>query len=160
MRRRSHHMGQTALMSSSDPKKIVSRSIFVPASAEAIFNLLADPRRHHEIDGSGSVTAAEIDAPERLSLHAKFGMKMKKGVPYKMTNTVVEFENNARIGWRHVGGHVWRYILEPVEGGTQVTEQFDWNTNRAPLMLKVMNAQKSNATAIERTLENLVRTFS
>jgi hypothetical protein len=147
-------------MSSSDPKKIVSRSTVVPASAEAVFNLLADPRRHHEIDGSGSVNAAQVDAPERLSLNAKFGMNMKKGVPYKMTNTVVEFENNKLIGWRHVGGHIWRYILEPVDGGTKVTEQFDWNTNRAPLMLKVMNAEKANAKAIEKTLENLVRVFA
>ena len=147
-------------MSSSDPKKIVSRSTVVPASPEAIFNLLADPRRHHEIDGSGSVNAAQIDAPERLSLNAKFGMNMKKGVPYKMTNTVVEFENNKLIGWRHVGGHIWRYILEPVDGGTKVTEQFDWNTNRAPLMLKLMNAEKANAKAIEKTLENLVRVFA
>jgi hypothetical protein len=147
-------------MSSSDPKKIVSRSTVVPASAEAIFNLLADPRRHHEIDGSGSVNAAQVDAPERLSLNAKFGMNMKKGVPYKMTNTVVEFDNNKLIGWRHVGGHIWRYILEPVDGGTKVTEQFDWNTNRAPLMLKLMNAEKANAKAIEKTLENLVRVFA
>jgi len=153
-------MGQTVSMSSSDPKKIVSRSTVVPASAEAIFNLLADPRRHHEIDGSGSVNAAQVDAPERLSLNAKFGMNMKKGVPYKMTNTVVEFENNKLIGWRHVGGHIWRYILEPVDGGTKVTEQFDWNTNRAPLMLKLMNAEKANAKAIEKTLENLVRVFA
>lgn len=147
-------------MSSSDPKKIVSRSTVVPASAEAVFNLLADPRRHHEIDGSGSVNAAQVDAPERLSLNAKFGMNMKKGVPYKMTNTVVEFDNNKLIGWRHVGGHIWRYILEPVDGGTKVTEQFDWNTNRAPLMLKLMNAEKANAKAIEKTLENLVRVFA
>jgi hypothetical protein len=153
-------MGQTVSMSSSDPKKIVSRSTVVPASAEAIFNLLADPRRHHEIDGSGSVNAAQVDAPERLSLNAKFGMNMKKGVPYKMTNTVVEFDNNKLIGWRHVGGHIWRYILEPVDGGTKVTEQFDWNTNRAPLMLKLMNAEKANAKAIEKTLENLVRVFA
>jgi hypothetical protein len=121
---------------------------------------LADPRRHHEIDGSGSVNAAQVDAPERLSLNAKFGMNMKKGVPYKMTNTVVEFDNNKLIGWRHVGGHIWRYILEPVDGGTKVTEQFDWNTNRAPLMLKLMNAEKANAKAIEKTLENLVRVFA
>jgi len=153
-------MGQTVNMSSSDPKKIVSRSTIVTASPDAVFNLLADPRRHHEIDGSGSVTAAELDAPERLFLNAKFGMKMKKGVPYKMMNTVVEFDDNKLIGWRHIGGHIWRYILEPVDGGTKVTEQFDWNTNRAPLMLKIMNAEKSNAKAIEKTLENLVRVFA
>ncbi|MEY2966254.1 MAG: hypothetical protein RLY50_304, partial [Actinomycetota bacterium] len=130
-----------------DHGKVVSRSTVVPASAETIFDVLADARRHREFDGSGSVRDAFVDAPERLSLGAKFGMKMRIVVPYSMTNTVVEFEEGRRIGWRHVGGHVWRYILEPVEGGTKVTEEFDWSTNRAPLMLKVMNAQKNNANA-------------
>jgi hypothetical protein len=147
-------------MSSSNPAKIVSRSVVVPAPAADIFNLLADPRRHHEIDGSGSVQAAELDAPERLSLNTKFGMKMKILVPYKMMNTVVEFEEGARIGWRHIGGHVWRYILEPVEGGTKVTEQFDMNTSKSQLGLKIMNAPSNNAKSIEKTLANLVRVFT
>ena len=147
-------------MSTSNPAKIVSHSIVVPAPAQDIFNLLADPRRHNEIDGSGSVKAAKINAPERLSLGAKFGMEMKIVVPYKMTNEVVEFEEGKQIGWRHFGGHIWRYILEPVEGGTKVTEQFDWNTNKSPLMLKVMNAIENNSKSIQKTLDNLVKRFS
>jgi hypothetical protein len=147
-------------MSTSNPAKIVSHSIVVPAPAQDIFNLLADPRRHSEIDGSGSVKAARINAPERLSLGAKFSMDMRIVVPYKMTNEVVEFEDGKQIGWRHVGGHIWRYILEPVEGGTKVTEQFDWNTNRSPIMLKVMNAVEKNSASIQKTLENLAKRFS
>lgn len=143
-----------------DHGKVVSRSTVVPASAADIFDVLADARRHREFDGSGTVRDAFVDAPERLALGSKFGMKMRIVVPYSMTNTVVEFEEGRRIGWRHVGGHVWRYILEPVEGGTRVTEEFDWSTNRAPLMLKVMNAQKNNAAAIDKTLTRLVAMFS
>lgn len=147
-------------MSTSDPKKIVSHSIVVPAPAQEIFNLLADPRRHSEIDGSGSVKAARVNAPDRLSLGAKFGMDMRIVLPYKMTNEVVEFEEGRQIGWRHFGGHIWRYILEPVEGGTKVTEQFDWNTNKSPLMLKVMKAVDNNSKSIQKTLDNLVKRFS
>jgi hypothetical protein len=147
-------------MSSSDQSKIVSRSVVVPAPAADIFNLLADPRRHHEIDGSGSVKAADINAPARLSLNSKFGMKMRIIVPYNMMNTVVEFEEGARIGWRHIGGHVWRYILEPVDGGTKVTEEFDMNTSKSQLGLKIMNAPSNNAKSIEKTLANLVRVFT
>lgn len=147
-------------MSASNPAKIVSHSVVVPAPAQDIFNLLADPRRHSEIDGSGSVKAAKVNAPERLSLGSKFGMEMKIVVPYKMTNEVVEFEEGKQIGWRHFGGHVWRYILEPVDGGTKVTEQFDWNTNKSPLMLKVMNAVDNNSKSIQKTLDNLVKRFS
>jgi hypothetical protein len=147
-------------MTKNDPRKIVSHSIFVTAPAQDIFNLLADPRRHSEIDGSGSVKDAQIDAPSRLSLGAKFGMNMRIAVPYKMTNTVVEFEENSQIGWRHVGGHIWRYILEPTAGGTQVTEQFDWNNAKSPLMLTIMRAPHNNGKSIEKTLKNLAAVFA
>ena len=146
-------------MKPTDPSKVVSRSRVVNASAQDIFNLLADPRRHHEIDGSGSVKDAQINAPERLSLGATFGMNMKIAVPYKITNTVVEFEEGHRIAWRHFGGHVWRYILEPVAEGTKVTEQFDWTNNRSPLMLKLMLAIDNNTRSMEKTLENLATRF-
>jgi hypothetical protein len=152
-------MGQTAVMTS-DPAKVVSRSTIVPAPAQMIFDLLADPRRHNEIDGSGSVQSAQIDAPERLSLDATFGMQMKIGVRYKITNTVVEFEEGKTIAWRHFGGHIWRYILEPVDGGTKVTEQFDWNKSKSPLILKLRKSPQDNAKSIEKTLENLVKRFA
>ena len=152
-------MGQTAVMTS-DPAKVVSRSTIVPAPAQMIFDLLADPRRHGEIDGSGSIQSAQLDAPERLSLAATFGMKMKIGLPYKITNTVVEFEENKTIAWRHFGGHIWRYILEPADGGTKVTEQFDWNKSKSPLILKLRKSPQDNAKSIEKTLENLVKRFA
>jgi hypothetical protein len=152
-------MGQTAVMTS-DPAKVVSRSTIVPAPAQMIFDLLADPRRHSEIDGSGSVLSAQINAPERLSLDATFGMQMKIGLSYKITNTVVEFEEGKTIAWRHFGGHIWRYILEPVDGGTKVTEQFDWNKSKSPLILKLRKSPQDNAKSIEKTLENLVKRFA
>lgn len=139
--------------------QVVSRNTVVPAPAKDIFDLLADPRRHSEIDGSGSVKAAHDDAPARLSLGAKFGMDMKIGVGYSMTNTVVEFEENSRIAWRHLGGHIWRYLLEPVEGGTKVTEQFDWAKAKSPLGLRLINAPARNAKSMEKTLQNLKARF-
>ena len=152
-------MGQNTIMTS-DPAKIVSRSTIVLAPAQMIFDLLADPRRHSEIDGSGSVQSAQINAPERLSLNATFGMQMKIGLPYKITNTVVEFEEGKTIAWRHFGGHIWRYILEPVDGGTKVTEQFDWNKSKSPLVLKLRKSPQENAKSMEKTLENLVKKFA
>jgi len=147
-------------MSTNNPDKIISATRFVAASPQAIFDLLADPRKHNLIDGSGSVQAARLDAPERLSLGAKFGMDMKIGLKYRITNEVVEFDEPRQIGWRHVGGHIWRYIIEPAEGGSMVTEQFDWNQNKSPLMLKVMNAFKKNRASIEATLDRMAAHFT
>jgi uncharacterized protein YndB with AHSA1/START domain len=108
----------------------VERTIAAPP--EAIFDLLADPARHREIDGSGTVRAARGES-ERLRLGSTFGMSMRMGLPYSMVNTVVELEENRRIAWqtrgpsvlRVVGGRIWRYELEPVEGGTRVRETWD-----------------------------------
>lgn len=152
-------MGQNTTMTS-DPSKIVTRSTIVSAPAQLIFDLLADPRRHGEIDGSGSIQSAQINAPERLSLNATFGMQMKIGLSYKITNTVVEFEEGKTIAWRHFGGHIWRYILEPIDGGTKVTEQFDWNKSKSPLVLRLRKSPQENAKSMEKTLENLVKKFA
>ena len=91
---------------------------------------------------------------------ATFGMDMKIGAPYRIENTVVEFEEDALIAWRHMGGHRWRYELEPVDGGTRVTETFDWSTSKGPLLLELLGAPKRNTKAIEKTLDRLAAHFA
>ena len=140
--------------------KIVSVSKLVSASPEQIFELLANPAMHAVIDGSGSVIAPKSSAPQRLSLNATFGMSMKKGAPYKITNTVVEFVEGKQIAWRHFGGHVWRYILEPTTDGTNVTEQFSYGTSKSPLGLKLAGYLRKNELAIRKTLDNLAKCFA
>ena len=140
--------------------KIVSVSKLVSASPKQIFELLANPAMHAVIDGSGSVIAPKSSAPQRLSLNATFGMSMKKGAPYRITNTVVEFVEDKQIAWRHLGGHVWRYILEPTTGGTTVTEQFSYGTSKSPLTLKLAGYIKGNEKAIKQTLANLADYFA
>ena len=107
----------------------VSVERVIAATPDRIFDVLADPAQHPVIDGSGTVKHTRGETPARLSLGAKFGMSMKLGVPYGITNTVVEFEDGRRIAWRHFGGHRWRYELEPADGGTRVRETYDWSTS-------------------------------
>jgi uncharacterized protein YndB with AHSA1/START domain len=134
---------------------IVSRSLVIDAPAAQIFDILADPRRHAAFDGSGSVKGS-VSAPQRLSLGAKFGMDMRLGVPYRISNRVKEFEEGRRIAWAHMGGHRWRYELDPLpDGATRVTETFDATTARSARALKLMDAYGRNARAIEETLPRL-----
>ena len=152
---------KTPTTSAHDKKnKIVYVSKLVSASPEQIFELLANPAMHAVIDGSGSVIAPKSSAPQRLSLNATFGMSMKKGAPYRITNTVVEFVEGKQIGWRHIGGHIWRYILESTQGGTMVTEQFSYGTSKSPLTLKLAGYVRKNELAIRKTLDNLAKYFA
>jgi hypothetical protein len=135
--------------------RVVAVERFIPAAPQAIFDVLADPARHSEIDGSGSVKSARPDAPERLGLGTKFGMSMKIGVPYTISNTVVEFEEGRVIAWQHFGHHIWRYRLEPAEGGTTVTEEFDYRKARSPQALELLRYPTRHRAAMEKTLERL-----
>jgi uncharacterized protein YndB with AHSA1/START domain len=129
----------------------VSRVIHAPASR--IFDLLADPRQHVRLDGSGSVSSVK-DAPERLALGSTFSMHMKMGLGYVTRNRVVEFEENRRIAWHHFALFVWRYELEEVEGGTKVTETFNYDKPWAFVII-AMGFPERNRTAMEGTLEHL-----
>lgn len=151
-------------MSSTDPTPTDDRvervQRLIPASPDEIFDLLADPSQHPTLDGSGSVRAPADDEPARLTLGSKFGMKMRFGVPYRITNEVVEFDEPRLIAWRHFGGHIWRYRLEPAEGGTLVVEEFDWRPARSALALRLMRAPARNRQAMEATLQRLADRFT
>lgn len=142
------------ILDTSDPY-IRSARITINAPAQTIFDVIADPRQHSAIDGSGTVQGT-LSGPTRLSLGAKFGMSMKIGLPYTISNTVVEFDEGRRIGWCHLGRHTWRYELDPVDANTTiVTETFDGSTAWFPPALKLINAYDNNEKAVARSLVNL-----
>jgi uncharacterized protein YndB with AHSA1/START domain len=134
--------------------KSVSTERMIAAPAEAIFAVLADPKQHCVIDGSGTVKHPR-SGPDRLALGARFGMAMHHWVPYPVTNEVVEFEEGRRIAWRHMAHDVWRYELEPREGATLVRETFDWSRGRGRRVIEMMGIPKQNLASMEKTLERL-----
>ncbi|MFD0774966.1 SRPBCC family protein [Streptomonospora algeriensis] len=136
-------------------KNQVSRSVVIDAPAERIFRILSDARRHHEFDGSGTVRRATAGA-ESLGPGSRFAMDMRMGVPYRIANRVVEYEENRLIGWRHFGPHIWRWRLEPLDDGTtRVTETFDYT--RLPVAYILLGYPARNARGIEQTLPRLKR---
>jgi hypothetical protein len=138
----------------------VSRRVEVAAPAAELYALAADPRRHHELDGSGTVRD-NIDAPAHLIVGSKFSTKMKMyGLPYRITSTVTALTPNEVVEWRHPVGHRWRWEFEALSPTlTQVTETFDYrDAGAVKNKLKYyerMGFCKGNAAGIEATLTRL-----
>src|SRR5215469_6294102 len=141
----------------------ISRSAEVNAPAEEIFAIVANPRRHHELDGGGTVHDA-IDAPDRLSSGAKFSVRMKQyGVPYRITSRVTEFADGRVLEWQHPLGHRWRWELTPLSGrATPATETFDYSQLGAAKAnsLKWFGSLRHNVASIEATLRQLQAKYS
>lgn len=137
---------------------------FIEAPASKIFDLLADPSRHQEIDGSGTVQGTP-EGSKRLALGSKFGMSMKMGIGYSMENTVVEFQKDALIAWQprptipvlgwFIGGRIWRYELIPQEGGTLVRESWDISRERQPWSVRPLRSK--TVDAMTKTLERIAQ---
>jgi hypothetical protein len=138
----------------------VSRAVEVNAPAAELFALVADPRRHHELDGSGTV-GDNVSTPERLVPGARFSTKMKMfGLPYRITSTVTAMKPDELVEWRHPLGHHWRWEFSAITPTiTRVTETFDYR-NTGPVKdtlnyYRRMGFAKANAAGIEATLTRL-----
>lgn len=135
----------------------------VPAPPSAVFALLADPSRHAELDGSGLIGGTR-EPSRQLRLSDTFTMTMKAGpVPYAMVNTVVELEPDRRIAWQPrpaaawlrplIGGRIWRYELEPTDGGTLVRET--WDISQEQVRPLVWPMQAMSRIGMRRSLDRL-----
>lgn len=137
-----------------------SATTTIAAPPAVVFAILADPRQHARIDGSGTVRGA-VTGPERLELGSEFAMGMRKGAGYTMTNRVVEHEPDRLIAWRHVGAHRWRYELVPTttadgREATTVTETWDLSAYPAPARLALAAVfGRGTQRAVEATLARL-----
>jgi len=138
----------------------ISRSVDVAAPAAELYALAADPQRHHELDGSGTV-AGNLRVPAKVVVGSKFSTSMKMwGVPYRITSTVTALKPNEVVEWRHPVGHRWRWEFEALSPTlTRVTETFDYRDagpiKNALNYYTLIGATKYNVTGIEATLAKL-----
>jgi hypothetical protein len=145
------------------PHEPTSVSRAIAASPDTVFAIVADPARHHEIDGSGTVRGS-VDTPERMQVGSTFSMNMNQGLPYKMVNEVTEFEPDRRIAWRPwfvvagrriIGGVTWRYEITPTDDGCTVTETYDVTTGTPSKALARAGFPEKQARAMAATLDRL-----
>jgi uncharacterized protein YndB with AHSA1/START domain len=136
----------------------------LPVPPPVIFDVLTDPAKHLEIDGSGMLQAA-VAAPTRLRLDSRFAIKMRQSrLPYRVENVVTEYEADRLIAWRPwvrvagrriAGGVTWRYQLTPIPGGTQVSETYDVTTAWGARFLAALGYPSRMQQAMTATLQKL-----
>jgi hypothetical protein len=140
----------------------VSRRIEAPAAT--IFEVLADPGRHPEFDGSGMLRPG-ADNRVIVGVGDVFVTKMYFTAmgDYEMHNRIVVFEADRSIGWEPGNpelarnGSRWRYDLAPDgSDATLVTETYDCTDSPGSVREAVDNG-KAWLAAMTDTLERLDR---
>ena len=144
---------------------VLSVERVIRAEPAAIFGVLSDASKHRLIDGSGMLQGTPDGAPEPLALGVTFGMGMKMVMRYSTVNRVIEFEQDRRIAWqtgpdgawgRVLAGRIWRYQLDPVDGGTRVAETWDITPDHQRVLLKLGDIYSGKTRRdMERTLSRL-----
>lgn len=113
-----------------DVPRVVCVSREIAASAQRIFELIADPAQQPRWDGNDNLAEAPVGQRVR-ALGEVFTMTTTKGSVRE--NHVVEFDEGRLIAWRPAEpgreppGHLWRWALEPIDSArTRVTHTYDW----------------------------------
>ena len=120
----------------SDERIEVQRTI--EAEPAAIFAVLRDPQGHVAIDASGMLQDATGEPAGAVG--DEFVVHMDREAlndyplgKYDVTIEITAYEPDEEIAWTIHGqikpsiGHVYGYRLEPTEGGTLVTQYYDWS---------------------------------
>ena len=163
-----------ASMSSTTPDtgKSLQASRVIAAPAQAIFDMLANPHRHSQLDGVGIVRGPDPDTAPVSELGEVFAMNMHnpRG-DYRTLNTVTAYEPVSSIGWSPrldpdcalatkigdmvTGGHTFTYHLRETGDGTEVTQVYDWSTVKDPRFAATCPAV--NQEQLAATLDNLAQ---
>ena len=120
----------------------VTASTTIDAPPEAVFAVLADPRAHADVDGTGWVQGS-LDGDRITAVGQVFRMAMyhpnHPDGDYEIANLVEVFDEPTSIAWKpgtestetgelSFGGWTWRYDLEPAgPSRTIVTLTYDWS---------------------------------
>ena len=134
----------------------MSATRVISASAERIFELIADPSRQPSWDGNDNVASA---AP---------GQRVRRvGDVFKTTltngavreNHVVEFIEGSKIAWRPAEpkrqppGHLWRWELSPINATlTSVTHTYDFTA-----LTDTTRLERARATTADMLRESMDR---
>jgi len=146
----------------SEKQITVSRGI--DASSAAIFDVLSNPQRHAELDGSGFVVSDE--KTDRITASGQvFRMNMTgdhMGGDYQTDNTVTGYDKNHLLAWQTAPADVdppgWEWVWELESQGSDATDvrlTYDWSKVTDQALLEKLSFPLVAESQLEETLTNL-----
>jgi uncharacterized protein YndB with AHSA1/START domain len=147
----------------SDDKRItVQRTIDAPTPD--VFDVLSNPERHPELDGSGFVISDE--KTDRITGTGQvFRMNMSgdhMGGDYQTDNTVTGFDPNHLLAWQTAPADTdppgWEWTWELTAQGSDSTDvrlTYDWSKVTDPELLKKVSFPLVSQQQLEDSLANL-----
>lgn len=151
-----------------DQKRItVQRTIDAPT--QAVFDVLSNPARHPELDGSGFVVSDE--KTDRITGTGQvFRMNMTgphMGGDYQTDNTVTGYGANHLLAWQTAPADTpppgWQWTWELAAQGsesTDVTLTYDWSNVTDPDLLKKVRFPLVSQSQLEDSLGRLAAAVS
>jgi uncharacterized protein YndB with AHSA1/START domain len=145
-----------------DTSITVSRTI--DASTTALFDVLSNPQRHVELDGSGFVLSDE--KTDRITATGQvFRMNMSgahMGGDYQTDNHVIGYDPNHLLAWQTAPADTappgWEWVWELQAQGsdaTEVTLTYDWSKVTDKELLQQVGFPLVSAHQLEDSLGNL-----
>ena len=151
----------------SEEKQIVVTRL-IEAPAEDIFDVLTQPARHQEFDGSRMIVSGEGKSQRLQAVGDTFTMNMhleSQGGDYQMENHVVSIVVNELIAWapgrpgEEPGGWKWIYLLASRgPNTTRVVLTYDWENVTDEKLAAMFPAIP--AEAMEESLNRLAAVFA
>jgi len=136
----------------------------IPSPAKDIFDILSNPHRHMELDGSGFVRG--LSQGDRITrVGQKFTMNMTgdhMGGEYQTDNFISAFDPDKMIGWRTAPAGTeppgWEWLWELKSEGsdsTRVSLTYDWGKVTDAGLLKKVGFPLVAESALEDSLGKL-----
>ena len=151
-----------------DHQKItVQRTI--DASTADVFDVLSNPERHPELDGSGFVLS--VDQSDRITATGQqFRMNMTgdhMGGDYQTDNVVTAYDPNKMVAWQTAPAGQdppgWEWLWELDAQGpdsTDVRLTYDWSNVTDPDLLSKISFPLVSESQLDDSLSNLASAVS
>lgn len=152
---------------STDTSITVQRTI--DAATTEVFDVLSNPERHVELDGSGFVISDE--KTDRITATGQvFRMNMSgdhMGGDYQTDNTVTGYERNHLLAWETAPADTdppgWEWVWELEAQGSDATDvrlTYDWSKVTDPAILEKVGFPLVSEEQLEESLNLLAAAVS